>query len=99
MLPCTAIPAPEAELVAAADGLKRLGLNAQDLLEFLLGYRLELEILTDSATGISAVVDAYGVLKYTNRTQGVPLSRLHDVFNEPSHRVTKHIRMTMLLTS
>ncbi|CAE7575327.1 unnamed protein product [Symbiodinium microadriaticum] len=74
----TAFSAPDAEVTAMAEGLKRHGIYAQDLFEFLLGYRIPLDIMTDSATGIAAIDDAYGVLQYMKRTQGVPLSWFPD---------------------
>ena len=46
-------------------------------------------ILTDSATGIAAIDDAYGVLKYMKRTQGVLLSWLHDVSIDPDNNIKK----------
>ncbi|CAE7036581.1 RE1 [Symbiodinium sp. CCMP2592] len=85
----TALSAPDAEVTAMAEGLKRHGIYAQDLFEFLLGYRVPLDIMTDSATGIAAIDDAYGVLKYMKRTQGVPLSRLHDVSMDPDNNINK----------
>ena len=72
-----------------AEGLKRHGIYAQDIFEFLLGYRIPLAIMTDSATGIAAIDDAYGVLKYMKRTQGVPLSWLHDVSIDPDNNIKK----------
>ncbi|CAE7569646.1 RE1 [Symbiodinium sp. CCMP2592] len=85
----TALSAPDAEVTAMAEGLKRHGIYAQDLFEFLLGYRVPLDIMTDSATGIAAIDDAYGVLKYMKRTQGVPLSWLHDVSMDPDNNINK----------
>ncbi|CAE7450270.1 unnamed protein product [Symbiodinium sp. CCMP2592] len=85
----TALSAPDAEATAMAEGLKRHGIYAQDLFEFLLGYRVPLDIMTDSATGIAAIHDAYGVLKYMKRTQSVPLSWLHDVSMDPDNNINK----------
>ena len=60
----TALSAPDAEVAAMAEGLKRHGIYAHDLFGFLFGYRLPLDIMTDTATGMAAIDDAYGVLKY-----------------------------------
>ena len=49
----TALSAPDAEVTAMAEGVKRHGICAEDLFEFLLGYRIPLDIMTDSATGIA----------------------------------------------
>ena len=79
----TAASAPESEILSASEGVKRLGLWAQDLFSFLLGHRLTLRVLSDSATGIAAIEDSYGVLKYMNKTQGVSLAWLHELFQRP----------------
>ncbi len=81
---CVSHSTPEAEVVAAADALRRTGLPALHIWNRLLVRDATLEFHEDNSTAVSTMKHGYSpAMKHIERTHGVCLRWLAERFIEP----------------
>ena len=79
----TAQSTGEAEIVAVADGMRRMLLPVLMVFEFIFGSPPKsTSLLSDSTAAIGAVQNGYGVMKYVKKTQRVSMGWISDVLEQ-----------------
>ena len=74
---------PMAELDSMHSALKNDGLPIADLLEFLLGRPVHIEVMEDNTTAISTAKAGYSPkMRYLHRSRRIDLEWVGDVFQD-----------------